>query len=323
MIPLTEPNDAMDGAVTIAVFNTVPSGGWLLYFSGIKCSTITSRFHRDKPEAEGLVAEAVAHLAGVAHSEGLRLRVHVAGVKISSDKLMEILSPHPRLVHSPEQVTGADSDLLKYLFSTAPTKKRKVSDSAGKTQKNGSLPLYEAAGPGKAVVTADASYMALDRGASTVALGGTGWAVGFHLPDSAPQVVLGSKSYLPESHHSSANAMELHALRDAMETAAGLEAIRLHSSVIIVYSDSNYAITAVQKRKVIDGLAPVLESILAYVAELSRDGINVQFQWTKGHSGNGWNTLAHRMAAIGRRGDDHTDSDVARAVLMLSKRNLL
>lgn len=318
MIPLAEPDDAMDGAVTIAVFNRVPSGGWLLYFSGIKRATIASRFHRSKPEAEELVAEAVTRLAGVAHSEGLRLMVHVTGAKIGNEKLLEILSAHPHLIHSPEPVGSADSDLLGYLFSTAPTKKK-----VGEAKKMHSKPLYEAAEPGKAVVTADASYMALGRGAITAPLGGTGWAVGFHLPDSAPEVVLGSKSYLPEPEHCSANAMELYALRDAMEAAAGLESMRLHNSVIVVYSDSNYAVTAVQKRKAIDSLAPVLESILAHVAELSRDGIDVRFQWTKGHSSNGWNTLAHRMAALGRRGDDHTEGDVAQAVLMLSRRNLL
>lgn len=312
-----------DGSVTIVVFNTVPSGGWMLYFSGIKRSTVTSKFYRVHPEADELIMDAVSYLADVAHGEGLRLNVHVTGAEINHDAALKALSDHPHLIHKVEPVTGADGELFEYLFSTARNKKLTVGSSASEVQKRRATPLYEPAVPGKAVVTADASYMALGRNKNVTALGGTGWAIGFHGASNGAEVVLGSKSYVPEPQFCSANAMELHALRDAMEAVVEMDALRLHNSTIIVYSDSDYAVTSVRKKKVISGLSPVLKSILAHAAELSRDGIEVRFLWTKGHSNNEWNNLAHRMAARGRLGDKHTDHDVEQAVLGLRRRNLI
>lgn len=312
----------VDGAVTIAVFNTVPSGGWMLYFSGIKRATITSKFYRVHPEAEELVMAAVSYLADVAHGEDLRLDVHVTGAGISSDTLLGLIEKHPRLLYSEKPVTSAEGEVFDYLFSSARSKKITPGSSASEVQKRSSLPLYESAVPGKAIVTADASYMELGRDQNSAALGGTGWAVGFHV-DGEPQVELGSKSYLPEPEHCSSNAMELHALRDAMQAVVKMDTLRGSTSTIIVYSDSDYAITAVRRKKVVGGLSVVLRSILADTTELSRDGIDVRFQWTKGHSNNEWNNLAHNMAARGRTGDEHTESDVKRALLSLRRKSLI
>lgn len=310
-----------NGAVTIAVFNTVPSGGWLLYFSGVKRPTVTSKYYRVHPNADELVAEAIAYLADATQEDGTVLTVRVVGAKMNPAVINELLEKHAHLTHSPEP--APDKDLLNYLFASARNKKASNGTTASEVQKRRSTPLYEAAKPGKVIVSTDASFMPAGRDGNVEDLGGTGWVIGFHSLQGESSVVLGSKSYLPGPEHSSSNAMELHALRDAMEVLVGMDSLRSHVSTVIVYSDSDYAITAIHKRKVESALTPILSSILGHVAELNEAGIKVSLQWTKGHSNNMWNHIAHKMASRGRRTMDHTSDDIDRAITSLVSRNLL
>jgi len=326
MIPSSE---AVDGSVVIVLFNRTPVGGWMLYFKGIKRRTVINKFPLGSANVDQLVTEAVACLADISNAEGWKLKIQLAGSKVDSGHLADVLKLHSRLVYSDDPVKE-DDDLFEYLFSTAPNRKGNSRTSAQKRGKPQEVsfrtqrmhPDSATMEPGEAIITSDASYMPVGRNSNEVALGGTGWVIGFHDGANNPEIVLGSRSYLPERHHSS-NSMELQAIKDAMEAVLKLDELRSRSSSLVVYSDSDYAITAVRNKKARHDLVDVLGAILAASEELSLNGIEVRFEWVKGHSGNEWNHLAHGMAALGRKGESHDGSHVEKAAAKLRQRRLM
>ena len=319
---VTESIEGIDGEVIIALYDSVPYGGWMLYFTDIKRATIISKFYRVHHSVDELLSEAATYLSDIAHSEGWILNVYVSAAGVHEGRLLNL---YPLLKTTEKTCRLIDREVLDYLFKSAPQKKLRLDGSASATQKRRNQPLYEATEPGKVVVTADASFIGAGWDSAVESAGGTGWVIGYHDTSSQPQIILGSCGYRADalSHGGGSLAMEMIAIRDAMKALTAHREIYGHAEKIIVYSDNDSCITSIQRRALRSEDDEVMRCILAAADYLSQLGISVEFRWTKGHANNEWNNIAHTMAALGRTGKYPTDDDVNAAVQRLQSADMI
>lgn len=284
--------------VVVAVFSAPPTVGWMLYFSGFKRAPVISKRHQLQASAIDLGEDALRHLAYELSDEQEPVGVKV--IHAGNGSHVSGLPPHLLSPFTPRSkpVLGEDPDLLAYLFSKAPmaspSKQRIVKPLPS------SGPVLAPVSGEMAVIAADASFKsALDHGANVA---GTGWAIEFHDESGVPVIEVESKSYAEHEngHHFDANVFEMYAVRDALLHFSSLrESQSVSASRAVLYTDSTFVVRALLDRKSRVPLENTVEQIHGLIESLGRDGIEVEYMWTKGHADNKWNQMAHEMAGIG------------------------
>lgn len=149
-------------------------------------------------------------------------------------------------------------------------------------------------------------------------LNGCGWVLAY--PDgSGPAIGM----YTTSADHGGIRAGELAAIRRGLQCTVNLHPmLRDGTGDITVLSDSKAALSLIERY--LSGSDASSEDSVAQkecgkIAGLTR-GVNVKFQWVRGHDGHPLNEMADRLAVMARRTEEAGLDELTRARLLANAR---
>ena len=276
-----------DRSVTLAVFPDRPYSGWILYFNGIKRSTIIHKSEHSRATVRDYLSNAINHIeSSELGSLGLLMVHGRTGSKLNAKGIS--LPDH--LTEIDGGIDNSTVDILKYLFDASnvvrPPKNKKLMLPVPFDEGEGASVSEELA-----VICSDASIKGSNRQQGKL-LAGTGWVIGYY--DSGEQVAVGRRSY-PRMETADTNTLEMYGVRDALLHLSGMTEVINRASKVILYCDNVMVVRALTVGGSPESVNILAVPVLDAVRELPLD---VEFIWVRGHAENRWNLMAHEMAAL-------------------------
>lgn len=279
--------------VTLAVFSGEKTPGWVLYYSGIKQVTVTSKQRIAHLPLRLYVEDALKHLNDAEVELKIRAILGRTGRRISLEGI-----PLPdHLTEAHDAPPGFSREVVEYLFdrahvSTPASPPRPKKSFIPVPQSEGIDGEGESVGPGTIVVCSDASIRSISKTHKSLRVG-TGWVIGYH--DDGERVLVGHRTYPSMARHQT-DLMEMHGVHDALTHLASAEEIHEGVERAALYCDNVGVVRALLDGFASKNLSKMIPPILEVVASLP---FEVEFFWARGHSQNRWNLMADKMASLG------------------------